>query len=115
MDLAAQAVRAGDKVSTDGLGRAWLSLASDAVATVYHDTGLTVLDAPGRLLQLDEGTLLIQTNPNGSPTTIETTEGRVEAAGRILVHRLVTTATIEPAPGCWCSLARPALTAGERR
>lgn len=89
VDTASQTVSAGDLISTDGLGRARLTLAADAVATIYHDTALTLLDAPSRHLGLDEGTLFIQSEGSGKPVVIETAEGRVEAAGRVLIHRLV--------------------------
>lgn len=89
VDTASQMVSAGDLMSTDGLGRARLTLAADAVATIYHDTALTLLDAPSRHLNLNEGTLFIQSEGSGTPVVIETAEGRVEATGRVLVHRLM--------------------------
>lgn len=89
VDSAGQEVSSGDVLATDGLGRARLSLGANAVATVYHDTDLTLLGVPDRHLALDEGTLLVQASRTGAPFVIETTEGRVEATGRVLVHRIV--------------------------
>lgn len=89
VDSAGRPVQAADRISTDGLGRARLSLATDAFVTIYHDTELTLLDAPSRYLQLDEGTLMVQVSEQGMPVVVETAEGRVEAIGSVLISRLV--------------------------
>ncbi len=89
VEPAGRSVQAGDRIVTDSLGRARLSLAADATATIYPDSNVTILDVPSRYLQLDAGTVLAQVSQPGAPVVIETAEGRVEASGRVLVHRLV--------------------------